>query len=319
MAAVTPFPDHWQELAAKLKAAHQGGIPVSRPDLSRLTQIRRYAPEDLTITVEAGLPFGQMQAELRRHGQWLPLDPPGADALTIARILDENLSGPRRYGYGTIREHLIGLRVALADGRIIRSGGEVVKNVAGYDLMKLFVGAQGSLGVIVEAAFKLRPLPARETCLAQSFSSWDEAGAAIDRVLASAITPVAFDLHNLGCSPGIVARLVLSLAGTEEEVDWQVAEARSLGLTEPSSLDHATALLAEPGPLPWQLSVLPSRLIEKLRGLGAGPFVARAGNGVIHCRRPAATDAPPASPSTLMQRIKATFDPAGILPPAPVA
>src|SRR5262245_46077307 len=110
---MTLIPATAEELAAALKA-QQAGVPVGPVDLKRLNQIRRYAPEDLTITVQAGITLGTLRAELRKHGQWLPIDPPGAEDLTIADILDRNLSGPRRHGHGTIREYLIGLRVALA-------------------------------------------------------------------------------------------------------------------------------------------------------------------------------------------------------------
>jgi glycolate oxidase FAD binding subunit len=85
---------------------------------------------------------------------------------SIAEILNSNASGPRRLGYGTIREHLLGITVAMADGRLIHSGGKVVKNVAGYDLCKLFVGSRGSLGVLVEATFKVGPLPEVERFVA---------------------------------------------------------------------------------------------------------------------------------------------------------
>ena len=111
----------------------------------------------MTATVEAGMSSGLFRIT-RRAGQWLPIDPPNSDRTTIGDLLAHNLSGPRRFGYGTIRDYLIGIKVALANGEIIKAGGKVVKNVAGYDLCKLFIGAKHTLGIIVEATFKLRPL-----------------------------------------------------------------------------------------------------------------------------------------------------------------
>src|SRR5438552_3360089 len=107
----------------------------------------------MTVTVETGLTLAALQARLAERGQWLPIDPPNPQTATLADILNANGSGPHRFGFGTIREHLLGLTVALADGRLIHSGGKVVKNVAGYDLCKLFVGSHGTLGVAVEATF----------------------------------------------------------------------------------------------------------------------------------------------------------------------
>ncbi len=311
-------PESWRRLAAALQAG-------ARVDLSPLTQIRRYAPEDLTITVEGGLTLDALQAHLRRHGQWLPLDPPGAGSLPIAEILDRNLSGPRRHGYGTIREHLLGLRVALANGEIIRSGGEVVKNVAGYDLLKLFVGAERSLGVIVEAAFKLQPVPAAESTVTRPCASWDDTANCLEQLEPSPITPVVFDLHNLTPRTGAIATLVLVFAGSREEVAWQVNQVRALGFTEnPSAGEGAwPADPARGGPLPRRHSVLPSRLLDAVRALHPAPFVARAGLGVLEFLGPSpasfSDSAPGPAASALMHELKKTFDPHGLLPPLPLA
>src|ERR1700761_4371295 len=104
--------------------------------------------------------------------------------------MSANLSGPRRFGYGTIRDYVIGMTVALADGTLIHSGGKVVKNVAGYDLMKLFIGAHGSLGVVVEVNFKLRPLPELERFAQVQCASLEKDGEVIEDVIKSELTPV---------------------------------------------------------------------------------------------------------------------------------
>src|SRR5206468_10390855 len=123
---------------------------------------RGHAPEGRTVTGKSGVTLRVLRAELAKRGQWLPIDPPRPERLTIRELLEENASGPRRFGWGTIRDYLIGIRVALADGRMIKSGGKAVKNVAGYDLAKVFIGSRGTLGVAAVATFKLRPLPEAE-------------------------------------------------------------------------------------------------------------------------------------------------------------
>src|ERR1041384_1064527 len=233
-----------------------------------------HVPEDMTATVSADVTLEDLQTALARAGQWLPLDPPNP-ALTVREILDRNESGPRRYGYGTARDYVIGLKVRLADGRMVKSGGQVVKNVAGYDLQKLFIGSGGTLGTIREVAFKLRPIPETERFVEQSFDSLDRAGTAIEAVVESELAPVVFDLHH-----GAHFVLVLGFDGVTEDVDWQLALAAKLGFREAATLDYDKAFRVEARSL-RKLSVLPSKLIEALRELGEIPFVARAGNGIF--------------------------------------
>src|SRR5688572_17756375 len=169
---------------------------ISTMDLQHMNRVLELAPQDMVVTVEAGISLAALQTELGAHGQWLPIDPPHADEVSIHEILSKNLSGPRRFGCGTIREHLIGMKVALADGRIIKSGGKVVKNVAGYDLAKLFIGARDSLGIIVEATFKLRPLPETEKIVCAQIPL---AGVApmLRSIMDSNLTPVIVDAYRV--------------------------------------------------------------------------------------------------------------------------
>src|SRR5207249_4600534 len=134
----------------------QAGIVL---DLKRLGQLVEHEPRDLTATVEAGMTMAALQSPLRARGQWLSLDPPDPAQATIGGVIAANASGPRRHLYGTARDLLIGVTVVTGDGVVVRGGGKVVKNVAGYDLPKLFVGSHGTLGVIVSVTVKLRPLP----------------------------------------------------------------------------------------------------------------------------------------------------------------
>src|SRR5262249_42814250 len=143
------------ELSKLLASANARGEKIASFDLSALNRLLEHKAEDMTATVEAGSTLTALQRELAKRGQWLPVDPPNAERLSIGALLSTNANGPRRFGFGTARDYLIGMTAVLADGRVIHAGGKVVKNVAGYDLMKLFIGSRGSLGVIVEATFKV--------------------------------------------------------------------------------------------------------------------------------------------------------------------
>ena len=125
---------------------------------ARLDRILEHQPGDLTCIVEAGLRLSALNARLAEHGQTLALDPPGDP--TIGACLAGDLSGPRRHRYGTMRDLVLGVTVVLADGTIASSGGKVVKNVAGYDLGKLFCGSRGRLGLVARLALRLQPRPA---------------------------------------------------------------------------------------------------------------------------------------------------------------
>jgi glycolate oxidase FAD binding subunit len=127
--------------------------------LGQLNRVIHYEPADLTITVEAGMTFGDFQNLAGQNGLWLPLDPRGGAKASIGGIIAANAAGPLRQGFGGPRDMVLGLKVATTDGKIAKTGGRVVKNVAGYDLGKLLTGSFGTLGVIVEASLKLFPKP----------------------------------------------------------------------------------------------------------------------------------------------------------------
>jgi glycolate oxidase FAD binding subunit len=174
--------------------------------------------------VEAGVTLDQLNKELGRAGQFLPLDPMGAPGHTIGGLLATGLSGPLRLRYGSARDNLIGLRVALPDGKLARSGGKVVKNVSGYDMNKLHLGALGSLGVIVEAAFKVYPLPLHEVTLSKEAETRDAAWDEATRALGLKMQPIALVLE----ATRVHARLAGSRAAVERvaaELGWDEAEA----------------------------------------------------------------------------------------------
>lgn len=288
------------------------GTPSARPGLvlglSRLARLIEHEPGDLTATVEAGITVEALQAALRGRGQWLSLDPPDAARATVGGVIAANASGPRRHLYGTARDLLIGVTIVTAEGAVVRGGGKVVKNVAGYDLPKLFIGSFGTLGVIVEATFKLRPLPDEERLTAVSFEHLKDAGVAARAVLSSDLIPHALDLLDgetlralgLGAN-GAGAALVVGFDGLPDQVEWQCAELRRLtaplGGQSPRLLPPemwprlavgARAAFDSPAAV-MKLAVLPAQVAEvveqgaaaaRARGLGTA-WSAHAGVGVV--------------------------------------
>jgi glycolate oxidase FAD binding subunit len=158
-------------------------------DLSRQSQMLGYQPADLTATVQAGITLEQLQRELAVGGKFLPLEAPLAQTSTIGGILAANASGPLRYSYRQPRDWLIGISVVGADGTETKAGGKVVKNVTGYDLNKLYTGSLGTLGVIVEATFKLSPYPTGHGAMVARFSGLSEAIAASGKLLRQPFGP----------------------------------------------------------------------------------------------------------------------------------
>ena len=139
------------------------GNPLRRADvvlsLGRMNRVLEYSPPDLTVTAQSGFAIGALNELVMGEGQWLPLDPPGSDRASLGAIAACASSGPLRLGFGSPRDYVIGLKLAHADGSASKSGGKVAKNVAGYDMNKLYVGSYGTLAVLTELTFKLRPLP----------------------------------------------------------------------------------------------------------------------------------------------------------------
>ncbi len=297
------------QLAARLRAANADRQPIGPLDFSPHQRVLAHEPEDMTVTVESGLTLAALQSILKKHGQWLPLDPAGADQLTIRRLLDENLSGPRRLGHGTARDWLLGLKAVLADGRVIESGGKVVKNVAGYDLHKLLIGARGELGVIVEATFKVSPLPQSEIVESSPGLSVPAATDLVRAILKSPINPVALELFPT--ADGMI-NLIVAFAGTPRETQWQRDQITSLANWQETTLDcDAKFHQRLAGRAPLRRSVLPERLVEAL-GTIVPPWIARAGNGVIYSLPTSERVLEPAL-HPLHVRIRQLFDPHGVL------
>jgi glycolate oxidase FAD binding subunit len=277
-----------EQMAARLREAAESGLCVTpigggrasgmggvleRCDVelhtTRLDRVVEHSRADMVVTVEAGITLEALQAELANAGQFLPLDPFNSPGHTIGGLLASGWTGPLRQRYGTAREYLIGIRVALPDGRLASAGGRVVKNVSGYDLMKLHIGALGSLGVIVAASFKVFPKPLSDiTVETHSDNAWAEA----EHALRLPHPPAALELFSSG-------RLLAEFMGSRGAVDRMVTE---LGWTrtDPRAWDeHGKA-----SPVTWARIAAPrERLREVLQHLpGGAQWWASPGVGVAH-------------------------------------
>ncbi len=281
------------------------GIGASTLKLDRVID---YPARDMTITVEAGIRVGKLQEMLAAEGQRLPIDVPRAAEATLGGAIATNVSGPRRYGYGTLRDYVIGVGVVDAQGNETRAGGRVVKNVAGYDLCKLYTGSLGTLGIITQVTLKLRPIPEAAGVVWAKFDAIEQVAVAIDRLAASATRPVAIEVLNaaaaehvaantsepLPCRPWIVA---IGFEESTEAVRWQCEHVQSElnGLDvwfQSLEGDRARRVLAslgefqaaQPGAATFKANFLGSCTVEFLDGAQRQPVdwsvAAHAGSGV---------------------------------------
>ena len=203
------------------------GNPLEQVDLvlstAKLDQVLEYEPADLTVTVETGIQLATLQAKLAEHGQYLPLDPPYADRCTVGGITATNASGPSRLRFGSARDLVLGMRVVQSNGTVVKSGGKVVKNVAGYDLNKLYLGSFGTLGVITEVSLKLQPLPEIERTILLTFTEIEEAVNVASEISGSQILPTVLNLFVNGAPLTDTPEpcLLIDLDGHPETVEWQ--------------------------------------------------------------------------------------------------
>ena len=211
----------------------EGGNPLRRADvvlsMQRMNRVIDYSPPDLTATVEAGLSLDAFNEIARPENQWLPLDPPGAAASTLGAIAACASYGALRFGFGTPRDYVIGLRLAHIDGTESKCGGRVVKNVAGYDMNKLYVGSFGTLAVITELTFKLRPLPETISTLLIGANHPSTLIESLKRICASVeLQPVSIILTNSFAANGKESEGLIRFADSEVAVQHQMNEAVKL-------------------------------------------------------------------------------------------
>ena len=206
-----------------------------------------HVPEDLTVTVLAGMPVAALRDALAAHGQFLPLDPPHvARGATVGGIIAANSNGFGRYRYGSVRDLLLGIRAALPDGTIARAGGRVVKNVAGYDLDKLFIGSFGTLGVVVEATFKILPVPPVTRAATARFRAASDAFGAADAIVRTSLRPTAVVVDR---SADARWRLTIAAAGEAAPVERAMAELGRVAAARGAMVDPIADPEAALGPL----------------------------------------------------------------------
>ncbi len=293
------------------------GMPPERYDLaldlSAMTGVVAYEPDDFTITVEAGMPLAALQRQLAEHEQFVPLDQAQFERATVGGIAAVGRGGLRRRAFGYPRDWVIGMRMIRADGTPIKGGGRVVKNVSGYDLPKLFCGSLGTLGVIVEVTFKLRPLPTSDQMAilaAADFAAALEAGRAAMRAEPSLQAAVALSADTAGELGGAFAggaAIALRMSGLEQAVVESLTRAtdaaRATGATDGAATDQGIIEtwqaifdleLATPADqLRLRLGVPPASLADAVRHLrasvpGAARWIAAADSGLLFVDAPCA-------------------------------
>jgi glycolate oxidase subunit GlcD len=264
-----------------LEAGHSSEDPDLVLNTRRMKRLIRHEPADLVATAEAGLSLTEFQKHLAQAGQWLPIDPPDDGRATLGGIVATGLGGAHSASFGTPRSFVIGMRVVLADGRLIKAGGNVVKNVAGYDLCKLFTGSYGTLGLITEITFKLRPLPAETRTVVASGPL--QSLATIGRRISADLFPVAVELLSSRIAGQLEiesqsqrSALLVRFAGSARAVVSQTAQALKLLRADQNSRcfaldeDHAiwlklsAAPMQTSGNLGWRVSLKPADLISFL-------------------------------------------------------
>lgn len=299
------------------------GTAPKRPgrglELAGVSKVVDYTPRDMTILVEAGIRVADLSATLAAERQHLPIDLPRAADATIGGAVATNWSGPRRYGYGTFRDYVIGIRAVDGRGVTFNGGGRVVKNVAGYDFCKLLTGSLGTLGVITQLAFKVKPMPETSATGFAECADLDVAEAILARLVDVPAPPVAIDLlvgsawdastgDSNATRPRPPITLVVRIEGTEPEVQalgehvqyelWGGGgtEVHLLSSTEADTLlarqiefaDRGAGDADDDSPLVVKIAVSPSMVVASIAELlDADPgctIQAHAASGIIVAR-----------------------------------
>lgn len=211
------------------------GLPPAREgiglDLTGLSRVIDYAARDMTITVEAGIRMRDLVQTLAGENQQLPIDAPCASEATLGGVIATNVSGPRRYGHGTLRDYVIGITAVDGRGVTFQGGGRVVKNVAGYDFCKLLIGSLGTLAVVTQVTLKVKPIAPTRRWLASRLTDWDQAERVLEALVSSGTAPAAIELlsgarwaevQEFSSLPAGSLTLAVLFEGSPAEVDWQV-------------------------------------------------------------------------------------------------
>ena len=280
-----------------------GSVPAARYRLttSRMDRLLAYEPADLTVSAEAGMRFAELSRILAENNQFLPLDPPfGADA-TLGGVLAANSSGPRRRRYGTARDMVIGMRFATLDGKLVSSGGMVVKNVTGLDMGKLMIGSFGTLAVIASANFKIFPIPESSVTFAFRAASTAMLLELRRSILQGVLQPVAVDWLDPAAAAmaglGDAQALLVEASGSGAATRRYTEDFGRLAASEGARMDSVEAavwdgvrecvprwLAAHPDGAAVRVSTVPTRLEELLAAADASGCgaILRAGNATGH-------------------------------------
>ena len=276
------------------------GVAVGTTSISRLID---YPYADMTITVEAGMTLSALSGILAGQQQRLLVDAPFPDSATIGGIYATNSSGPRRFGAGRPRDQIIGVSFVTSEGVVVKGGGRVVKNVAGYDLPKLLTGSLGTLGIITQLTLKVRPIPEKSAIAWVSLRSFQDVAEALDRLNLSETRPIAIELLNAPAAgelakdrglPGGDVNLAVGYEENAPTVNWQLDRLKSeLKGGDITILDDAqtarlwTGLIGFQaraiGPLSFVASVRPSSVASFVSSLDPAVWSvqAHAGNGIV--------------------------------------
>ncbi len=325
-----------------------GPIPTAAATITTaaMNRVLQYEPKDLTISVEAGIPYRELTALLAENRQMIPLDPPFTETATIGGVLAANASGPRRRLFGTARDLVIGMQFATMEGKLVQSGGMVVKNVAGLDMAKLMIGSLGTLAAIATVNFKLIPMPPQTRTFLMPFHSAEAAMEGRALLYQSSLQPYALDLLNPAASKLIGLekfQLLVQAGGSEALMDRY---RRSLQTSEMLTGDEEASLWVKVREFtPDFLAANPngaisriSRTVTNMTDVLAlpNPVVTRAATGVSYVYSAQCEDAPaeglieyspvgkraalklwpaPGPDFPIMEKIKLMFDPQNLLNP----
>jgi len=294
---------------------------VSTAAMNRLLQ---YEPADLTLSVEAGMPYAELEAILAEHRQMLPLDPSWAAESTVGGVVAANLSGPRRRLYGTARDMIIGMTFATLEGKLIQSGGMVVKNVAGLDMAKLMVGSFGTLAAMAVVNFKVCPKPSESRSFVMEFQTAKEAFDERSRILESVLQPSAVDIVNWPSG----YRLLVRAGGNAQVLERYARELPRAQMVTGDAEDELwnsvreftpRFLASNPAGGVVAISTSLTAAADAIEKIGV-PVIARAGSGVFYAHyasnppaAPLGGDSPQSIPA--MMKVKEMFDPEHLLNP----
>ncbi|HEX9727189.1 MAG TPA: FAD-binding oxidoreductase [Gemmatimonadales bacterium] len=248
-------------------APRPAALVIATTGLDGLSDV---SPADLVATVRAGTTWRRLQQELGDHGMWLAIDPPGSDR-TVGSVTATGTAGPLRSGFGQVREHILGLTIVTGDGKVVRTGGRVVKNVAGYDLAKLVTGSFGAFGIVTELHLRLRTVPrADQTLVGRGVR--DELLDAALAIAEGGVPPAALELLSPGATGGDGWRLAVRLLGTDGDVEAgrnDVCRRAGIALADTSAMESAAlwrgaAARAVDGQVTVRLGGLPEGLAATL-------------------------------------------------------